>query len=63
MKQESTPVIQTENLTENLAENSKIQQVEESKSEDDPKHENWIPPEKRRPEDEFFDLKSIVVLR
>jgi len=23
----------------------------------------WVPPELRRPEDEFFDLKSIKVLR
>ena len=63
MEQKPTPVVENQNLTENLTENSKPQPLEENKSEDDPKHENWIPPEKRRPEDEFFDLKSVVVLR
>ena len=27
------------------------------------RHENWIPPELRVPEDEFFDLESIEPLR
>ena len=27
------------------------------------RHENWIPPELRVPEDEFFDLDSIEPLR
>lgn len=49
-------------VTENQAtEKQNPDSTEELKS-DATQHENWIPPEKRRPEDEFFDLKSMVVL-
>jgi len=50
-------------VTENLVtENISSLPTDEFKSEE-VKHENWIPPEKRRPEDEFYDLKSMIVLR
>jgi hypothetical protein len=48
-------------VTENLTENLRTDLPEETKSEE--VHPNWVPPEKRRPEDEFFDLKSMVVVR
>jgi hypothetical protein len=50
-------------ITENLVtENTNATTTGEVKGEE-VHHENWIPPEKRRPEDEFFDLKSILVVR
>ena len=50
-------------VTENqVTENISSLPTDELKSEE-VNHENWIPPEKRRPEDEFYDLKSMVVLR
>lgn len=51
-------------VTENLVtENISSLPTDELKSEE-VNHENWIPPEpKRRPEDEFYDLKSMVVVR
>lgn len=57
----------TESATENLQPMMNVQPstdggVEEQKTQPaDPEH--WTPPPKRRPEDEFFDLKSIVPLR
>lgn len=50
-------------VTENLiTENISSLPTDELKSEE-VNHENGIPPEKRRPEDEFYDLKSMVVVR
>ena len=37
----------------------KLTEEEQEKS----KYDNWIPPSQRRPEDEFFDLESIVPIR
>jgi hypothetical protein len=43
-------------ITENLVtENTQTTSTDDVKGEQ-VHHENWIPPEKRRPEDEFFDL-------
>lgn len=43
-------------ITDNLVtENTHSISTDEVKGEQ-VHHENWIPPEKRRPEDEFFDL-------
>lgn len=48
----------------------KVTEPAESKTETTPPTEEskepastWVPPEKRRPDDEYFDLKSIVVVR
>ena len=37
----------------------KLTEEEQEKS----KYDNWIPPSQRRPEDEFFDLDSILPIR
>jgi len=40
-----------------------VQSIQEDREENKNEPEHWTPPPKRRPEDEFYDLKSIVPLR
>ena len=49
----------TEELVNQEWNTTKLTEEEQEKS----KYDNWIPPSQRRPEDEFFDLESIVPIR
>ena len=49
----------TEELVNQEWNTTKLTEEEQEKS----KYDNWIPPSQRRPEDEFFNLKSIVPIR